>query len=85
MLPTYFWFQFYEIERIGRETGLSVKEARKSVKSTLKKAIDLYYDSDLSPSEVMDLIPVKPVGKHETEIMDFYEISLIELWEKIKP
>jgi pyrroline-5-carboxylate reductase len=84
MLPTYFWFQFYEIERIASETGLTVKEARKSVKSTLKRAIDLYYDSDLTPAEVMDLIPVKPIGRHETEIMDMYEVSLIELWGKIK-
>ena len=85
MLPTYFWFQWLEIERIAKETGLSVKEARKAVKSTLKKAIKLYYNSGLTPAEVMDLIPVKPIGDHETEIIDILDTKLMALFAKIKP
>ena len=85
MLPTYFWFQWLEVERIALETGLAVDEARKAVKSTLKKALKLYYNSGLTPTEVMDLIPVKPIGADETEIVDILDTRLIALFEKIKP
>jgi len=85
MLPTYFWFQWFEVERIAKETGLTIKEARKAVKSTMKKAVKLYYNSGLTPAEVMDLIPVKPIGSNETEITDILDTRLIGLFEKIKP
>jgi len=85
MLPTYFWFQWLEIERIAKETGLSVEEARKTVKSTMKRAVNLYYNSGLTPTEVMDLIPVKPIGDVETEITDIFDMKLMALYGKLKP
>jgi pyrroline-5-carboxylate reductase len=85
MLPTYFWFQFQEIEKIAQQIGLSPEEAGKTVRSTLKKAIKLYYNSGLNPSEVMDLIPVKPIGDHQSQIIEIYQTKLLGLFEKIKP
>jgi pyrroline-5-carboxylate reductase len=85
MLPTYFWFQWLEVERIAIETGLTVGEAREAVKSTLKRAVKLYYNSGLTPAEIMDLIPVKPIGSDETEIADILDTRLIALFGKIKP
>ena len=85
MLPTYFWFQWQEMEKIAVETGLTEKEARKAVKSTLKKAIKLYYNSGMTPEEVMDLIPVKPIGENEEEIKNTLNSKLMGLFEKIKP
>lgn len=85
MLPTYFWFQFQEMEQIAQQCGLNEKEASKVVKSTLKRAIKLYFDSGLTPAEVMDLIPVKPIGEHETEIREIYKNKLMGLFGKIKP
>lgn len=85
MLPTYFWFQWQEMEKIALETGLSAEEARKAVKQTLKKAWKLYYKSDLTPAEVMDLIPVKPIGENEAEIKNILNTKLIGLFGKIKP
>ncbi|MDO8953085.1 MAG: NAD(P)-binding domain-containing protein [Draconibacterium sp.] len=85
MLPTYFWFQWQEMEKIALETGLSAEEARKTVASTLKKAWKLYYKSDLTPAEVMDLIPVKPIGENEAEIKNILNTKLIGLFGKIKP
>lgn len=85
MLPTYFWFQWLEIERIGIEMGLTVFETRKAVKSTLKKAIKLYYNAGLTPANVIDLIPVKPIADFETEITDIFDTKLMELFDKIKP
>lgn len=85
MLPTYFWFQWQELEDIAIKTGLSEKEAKKTIKATLKKAIKLYYNSGLTPKEVMNLIPVKPIGENESEIKNIFHTKLIGLFEKIKP
>lgn len=85
MLPTYFWFQWQEMEKIAIETGLSEKEAKKAVQQTLKKAWKLYYKSGLTPAEVMDLIPVKPIGENEAEIKNILNTKLIGLFGKIKP
>jgi pyrroline-5-carboxylate reductase len=84
MLPTYFWFQFQEMEKVAQQCGLSQEEAKKTVKSTLKKAIKLYFNSGLTPAEVMDLIPVKPIGENEPEIREIYQTKLIGLYGKIK-
>jgi pyrroline-5-carboxylate reductase len=85
MLPTYFWFQFQEMEKVAQQCGLTPEEASKAVKSTLKKAIKLYYNSGLTPTEVMDLIPVKPIGENEAQITEIYQTKLVGLFEKIKP
>lgn len=85
MLPTYFWFQWQELEKIATETGLSPEEARKTVASTLKKAWKLYFKSGLTPEQVMDLIPVKPIGENETEIKNILNNKLLGLYSKIKP
>ncbi len=85
MLPTYFWFQWQAMHDVALQTGLSEKEANKAIKATLEKAITLYYKSGLTPTEVMDLIPVKPIGEHETEITEIYQTKLMGLFDKIKP
>ena len=85
MLPTYFWFQWEAMHDVALQTGLSEKEANKAVKASLEKAIKLYYKSGLTPAEVMDLIPVKPIGEHETEITEIYQTKLMGLCGKIKP
>jgi len=85
MLPTYFWFQWKKMEEIAIQTGLSENEARKTIRTTLKRAIDTYYKSGLSSNEVMDLIPVKPIGQNEQEIERILETNLLGLYQKIKP
>jgi len=85
MLPTCFWFQWEEIENIALEAGLSAKEAKKTVYSTMKKALKIYYKSGLTPEQVMDLIPVKPIGENEPEIKNILNSKLLGLYSKIKP
>lgn len=85
MLPTYFWFQIQELENVAEQTGLSAEEAQKAIRSTLKRAVDVYYNSGMTPAEVMDLIPVKPIGENEEEIRNTLNSKLLALYEKIKP
>ena len=85
MLPTYFWFQWQEMEAIAKETGLTDVEARETVSASLKRAWKLYYQSGLQVNEVMDLIPVKPIGENEPEIKNILNTKLLGLFGKIKP
>ncbi len=85
MLPTYFWFQWQELENIAQKTGLSAEEAKKAIRSTMKRAADLYFKSGLTASEVMDLIPVKPLSEDEEEIRNTLNDKLLGLYDKIKP
>lgn len=85
MLPTYFWFQWKELAEIGQKIGLNEKESKDSIHETLYASLNLMYKSGLTAQEVMDLIPVKPIGEHESQIAEIYRSKLIGLFEKIKP
>lgn len=85
MLPTYFWFQWRELAEIGKKVGLSENESRDSINNTIIASLNLLYKSGLKPEEVIDLIPVKPIGEHEPQIIEIYNTKLIGLFEKIKP
>jgi pyrroline-5-carboxylate reductase len=85
MLPTYFWFQWRELAEIGSKIGLTDEESKKSIYETIIASLNLMYKTGLTPSEVIDLIPVKPIGEHEQQITEIYKTKLIGLFEKIKP
>ncbi len=85
MLPTYFWFQWKELSGIGQKIGLTEKESNDSIYHTLIASLNLMFKSGLKTTEVMDLIPVKPIGEHEVQIAEIYATKLIGLFEKIKP
>ena len=85
MLPTYFWFQWKELAEIGQKIGLSEEESNDSINDTLIASLNLMFKSGLTPLEVMDLIPVKPIGEHEAQIAEIYRTKLIGLFDKIKP
>jgi len=85
MLPTYFWFQWRELAEIGQKIGLNEKESKDSIHETLFASLSLMYKSGMTPAEVIDLIPVKPIGEHEAQIAEIYKTKLIGLFEKIKP
>lgn len=85
MLPTYFWFQWNELETIGTQFGLSETECKETIYETLNAALNTMYHSGMKTNEVMNLIPVKPIGENEAQIKAIYQEKLTGLWEKIKP
>jgi pyrroline-5-carboxylate reductase len=85
MLPTYFWFQWYQMVEIAEQIGLTHAEAKETVQETLLGSIDVMFKSGLKPDEVHDLIPVKPIGENEGQIKEIYQNKLIGLFGKIKP
>lgn len=84
MLPSYFWFQWHELENIGTEFGLSKAECRESIFESMNAALNTMYRSGMCPDEVMDLIPVKPIGENEEQIKAIYREKLNGLFQKIK-
>lgn len=84
-LPSFFWFQWNEISKIGTQVGLTEDESKASVQQTLIAAINLMFQSGLSPDQVMNLIPVKPIGEHQDQIAEIYQTKLMGLFEKIRP
>lgn len=85
MSPTYFWFQFYELSEIGKKIGLTEEECRTGISETVKASVNALFSSGMPVNEVIDLIPVKPISEHESQIKEIYNSKLISLFEKIKP
>jgi pyrroline-5-carboxylate reductase len=85
MGPTYLWFQFYQLVELAKTFGFSEDETRQALEKMVFGTIDTMFKSKLTPSEVMDLIPVKPIGEYEETIKNFYKTKLPELYNKIKP
>jgi len=85
MGPTYFWFQWEELETLGAGFGLSSEDVRKALAATVGGAARAYFESGLPAGEVMDLIPVKPLKDDEEDIRSRFRQRLGPLYEKIKP
>jgi pyrroline-5-carboxylate reductase len=84
MGPTYFWFQLYELEELGKTFGMTPIEAKECLAKMMKGTLKTMTDSGLSPAEVMDLIPVKPLGEEEANILNIYRTRLQGLYGKLK-
>jgi pyrroline-5-carboxylate reductase len=85
MLPTYFGFQWKIMVDLGIRMGMHDVEARDAVYETLIAALNTMFKSGISADEVMDLIPVKPIGTVEDQITGIYNDKLWTLYEKLKP
>ena len=83
MAPTYFWFQWKKLCDIAELVGLEKEEAEQTVEHTMNAALNTMFRSGLSWEEVADLIPVKPIGEYEEEIMNMFEQKLVGLYNKI--
>lgn len=85
MGPTYLWFQMQVLREIASGFGLTGEEVVPALKRTVCGATRTLLESGLTPSEVMDLVPVKPLGDVQGEIAEMYRSRLTALYQKIKP
>lgn len=84
MGPTYLWFQWNELRSLGESFGMSAGEAGTGVAEMVAGAVKTLLGSGMSPQEVMDLIPVKPLGEEEANIKAMYRARLEPLYKKLK-
>lgn len=85
MGPTYFWFQLQVLRELAVSFGLSEAEAAAGLKRMVCGAARTLVDSGLSPTEVMDLVPVKPLAEMEPQVTELYRTRLAALHQKLKP
>lgn len=83
MAPTYFWFQWKKLISLAMEMGFDKDEAQNTICNTMKAALDTMFHSDLSYEEVIDLIPVKPIGENEKDIESIFDQKLKGLYSKL--
>jgi len=85
MGPTYFWFQWEELENLGVGFGLAREAVRNALSAMIRGGAQAYFHSGLIGPEVMDLIPIKPLKDDEEDIRSRFRQRLGPLYEKIKP
>jgi pyrroline-5-carboxylate reductase len=83
MGPTYFWFQWLELMRLGKEFGLDDAEITSSLHKMLTASSLLLFKSKYSSEEVLDLIPVRPLQEEEENIQKMINHRLMGLYSKL--
>ena len=83
MGPTYFWFQWLKLKELGKQFGLDDTELNKALPVMLHGATDLLFNSDSTPNEILDLIPVCPLKEDESVIQNIFDTKLISLYRKL--
>ncbi len=84
MGPTYFWFQWQELQRLAQQFGISEEQSKYAITEMVKGAVDTLYHSGLTADQVLDLIPSYPLKKNEEEIRQIFSDRLMGLWEKLR-
>jgi pyrroline-5-carboxylate reductase len=84
MGPTYLWFQWQELRNLAESFGMASAEAETGVAEMVVGAVNTLFESGMAAEEVMDLIPVKPLGEEEPIVRAMYRSRLGPLYEKLK-
>jgi pyrroline-5-carboxylate reductase len=85
MGPTYLWFQLQALREVAAGFGLSQAEIVPALKRLVCGSARTLLESGLTPAEVLDLIPVKPLAEMEPQVLEFYRTRLPGIHQKIKP
>jgi pyrroline-5-carboxylate reductase len=85
MGPTYLWFQWQTLRELAAGFGLSDEEIVPALTQMVGGAMQTLLEAGLSPAEVTDLIPVKPLAAMEPQVVEAYRATLPAIYQKIKP
>lgn len=85
MGPTYLWPQLYQLQTLARSFGLTSTEASAGLTAMVNGTLAVMNESGLSPEEVQDLIPVKPLADAQPALLEAYRTKLTAILEKIRP
>jgi len=82
---TYFFFQLQKLKELAISFGMNESEAQSTITDMLWGTTETLFKSGLTYDEVIDLVPVKPLGAVEETIKGFYDEYLTAIFNKIKP
>ncbi len=85
MGPTYLWFQLQALREVAAGFGLSDAEIAPALKRMVCGGTRTLLESGLTPADVLDLIPVKPLAEMEPQVVELYRTRLPALFRKLKP
>ncbi|MDD1730398.1 MAG: hypothetical protein LUQ50_15190 [Methanospirillum sp.] len=83
MGSTCLWFQLAALISIGESFGLLPDEAGIVVLSMAAGTMKTIQESGLTPTDGMDLVPVKPMADHEETIRGMYAAFLTGQYRKL--
>ena len=83
MGPTYLWYQLYELADLGRSFGLAPETVMPALTAMVEGTSRTMSESGLSPTEVLDLIPVRPLEAIAPNVKAAYHSTLSELYRKL--
>ena len=83
MGPTYFWFQWLELDRLGESFGLSPAELKPALAGMLHGAAETLFNSNMTVTDVLDLLPGYPLKKHEADICGMLNETVSSLFAKL--
>ena len=84
MGPTYFAFQINQLKNLAGEFGLTKEESGLGITKMLNGCLNILFNSELTPQQAMDLIPVKPIGDDEETIKNIFNTKLNAIYQKIR-
>lgn len=85
MGPTYFWYQWQALRDLAGQFGLSPQRTDDALRHMIDGAAETLLASGLSPADVMDLIPVRPLEIIQPTVDEAYRTALSALYAKIHP
>ncbi len=68
MGPTYFGFQFAEVERLALSFGLDAGAASAAMRAMVQGTAQMLFGGELPQASALDLVPVRPMAEHEEAI-----------------
>ena len=83
MGPTYFGFQFAEVDKLANAFGLAPEAAREAILAMLHGTVDLLFASDLPRDKALDLVPVRPLAEQEAEITGMLQKQIGGIYAKL--
>ena len=83
MGPTYFGFQFAELEALANSFGLDQQAARQAIQAMLVGTAKLLFASDLPTAKVLDLVPVRPMAEYEAQITQMFKKQVGGIFAKL--
>lgn len=83
MGPTYFGFQFAEVERLAESFGLDAVAARKAMLAMIEGTAALLFASAVPQVMALDLVPVRPLAEHEADIQQMLRDCITGIHTKL--
>ncbi len=81
MLPTYFWFMWDELLKLGEQFGLDDNETKNILKEVIPPALDIFL---MYRMEAYNLIPARPLKDEEEKIREIIRTKITETYRNLR-